>query len=178
MGLLTLAVGFGGRLALLGATVHVLAHGISKATAFLAAGDVVQQFGTRRMGRLRGVMGASPEAWPGLLVSTLVIGGLPPSAVFVAEIAILLGGVQAGWTLPAAVAAALLALAFAALASHVVRLAWGTPRRRIASTRPSAAQAGLLFVPLGLIVLLGVWTPEPLAQAMDAVVAVLGGGRG
>ena len=120
----------------------------------------------------------SPEAGPGLLVSTLLIGGMPPSAVFAAEIAILLGGMQAGWTVPAAIAALLLALAFAALAAHVVRVAWGTPRRRIVKLRPSAAQAGLLFAPIALVALFGVWTPEPLARALDAVVNVLAGRGG
>ena len=178
MGLLTLAVGFGGRLALLGASVHLLAHGLAKAVAFLAAGDLVQQYGTRRLGRLRGAMSMSPEAGPGLLLSTLLIGGLPPSAVFTAEVAIVVGGLQAGWTVPAAAAAGLLALAFAALASHVVRVAWGTPGRRIAKLRPSAAQAGLLFAPVAVVALLGVWTPDPIARALDAVVAVLASGRG
>jgi hydrogenase-4 component F len=178
MGLLTLAIGFGGRLALLGASVQILAHGLSKASAFLAAGDIVQQFGTRRLGRLRGVLNASPEAGPGLLASTLVVGGLPPSAVFVAEIAILIGGIEAGWTAATTVAAILLALAFVALAAHVVRIAWGTPGRRVPLARPSIPQAGLLFAPIAAVALLGVWTPEPVADALDAVVLVLGGGRG
>jgi hydrogenase-4 component F len=175
MGLLTLAVGFGGRLALLGATVHLLAHAVSKAMAFLAAGDVVQQFGTRRLGRIRGVLAASPDSGPGLVLSTLVVGGLPPSAVFAAEVAIVVGGVETGWIFPAAVAAVLLALAFAALASHAVRLAWGTPRRRVAVQRRSAAQAGVMFVPLGALVILGVWTPEPVRQAIDSIILVLRG---
>ena len=178
MGLLTLAVGFGGRLALLGATVHLLAHGLAKATAFLAAGDLVQQYGTRRLGRLRGVLRMSPVAGPGFVFATLQIGGLPPSAVFTAEVAILVGGLQGGWTVPAAAAALLVALAFAALAAHLVRIAWGTPSRRILALRPSAVQAGVLFAPIALVVVLGVWTPEPLARALDAVVVVLGSGRG
>jgi hydrogenase-4 component F len=178
MGLLTLAIGFGGRLALLGAALHVMAHGLATATAFLAAGDIAQQFGTRRLGRLRGVLASSPEAGPGLLLSTLLAGGLPPSAVFAAEIAILVGGIQAGWTVPAAIAATLLALAFAAIAAHLVRVAWGSPRRRIAIAPRSASQAGLLFVPLATVVLFGVWTPDPVAHALDAVVRVLAGAHG
>ena len=96
MGLLTLAIGFGGRLALLGATLHVLAHALSKATAFLAAGEVIQQYGSPRLGRLRGTLAMAPDAGPGLLVAAIVAGGMPPSAVFVAEIAIIFGGVR-GW---------------------------------------------------------------------------------
>jgi hydrogenase-4 component F len=173
MGLLALAVGFGGRLALLGATIHLLAHGLAKSSAFLAAGEVVQQFGTRRLGRLRGVVSASPDGGPGLLMATLVIGGLPPSAVFVAELAIVLGGLQAGWTIAATIAAALLALAFAALAAHVAQVAWGTPRRTLARMPASLSQIGVLFTPLAVVAILGIWTPDPVARALDAVVRVL-----
>ena len=178
MGLLALAVGFGGHLALLGATVHVLAHGVLKTTAFLAAGDLVQQYGSRRLGRLRGTLATAPEAGPALLISALLVGGLPPSAAFAAEISILVGGVVSGWTVAAAVAAVLLAVAFVAVAHHVAGVAWGMPGRRIVTGQPSARLAGLLLAPLAAVAILGLWTPAPLGQALDAVVLVLGGGRG
>ncbi len=178
MGLLTLAVGFGGRLALLGATLHLLAHALSKATAFLAAGDLIQQYGSPRLGRLRGTLTMAPDAGPGLLVAALMIGGLPPSAVFVAEIAILIGGVEAGWLGAAALAALLLALAFAAVAFHVLRIGWGTPGRLVGGLTPSQLRGTLLLGPLAVVAVLGLWTPLPLENALNAVVAVLGGGHG
>lgn len=177
MGLLTLAIGFGGRLALLGATLHVLAHALSKATAFLAAGEVIQQYGSPRLGRLRGTLAMAPDAGPGLLVAAIVAGGMPPSAVFVAEIAIIFGGVEAGWLAPAAFAAVLLGLAFAALSFHAVHVAWGPPGRRVPSVSRSAALGSLLLGPLVVVMVLGLWTPAPLAEVLDAVVAVLGGAR-
>ena len=71
-----------------------------------------------------------------LVVAALVLAGLPPSGIFVAELAILFGGVAAGWGLAAAVAALLLALAVAGLLFHVVRVASG--RRRPRRDRPGA----------------------------------------
>ncbi|MCP6757163.1 hypothetical protein NL533_36595, partial [Klebsiella pneumoniae] len=73
--------------------------------------------------------------------------GLPPSAVFAAEFAILVGGVQAGWILAAIAAATLLAAGFAAIAFHVVRLGWGRPRPRVPVVRPGAGQAVAVLVP-------------------------------
>ena len=194
MGLLALAVGFGGRLALLGATLHLLGHALAKSTAFIAAGDLVQRQGTRRLGRLRdGVRTAPGSSWP-LLAAVLVLGGLPPSATFTAEVAILLGGIEEGW-LPAAIAAAiLLGVAFAAVSFHVLRIAWagagergtGKRKRTKALPAPSAqpgtprhgrARALLLATPLAAVVVMGVWLPGPLGAAIDAVVAVLSGGR-
>jgi hydrogenase-4 component F len=180
LGLATLALGFGGHLALLGFGLHLLSHGLAKSTVFLAAGRLVALGGSRRIGRLGGSLARSPADGRAALVATLVLAGLPPSGVFVAEIAIILGGIQAGWTLAAAVAAAILALAVAGLLFHVVRLATGRPRREGADDRVPASgrYAAVLGVPLAAVVVAGLWTPSPLGSALEQVAMVLGGGRG
>jgi hydrogenase-4 component F len=126
LGLATLALGFGGHLALLGLALHLISHGLAKATVFLAAGRLVADRGSRRIGRLGGSLARSPaDGWT-LLVATLALAGLPPSGIFVAEVATLWGGVQAGWGLAAGAAAAILALAVAGLLFHVVRMSIGS----------------------------------------------------
>jgi hydrogenase-4 component F len=183
LGLAVLALGFGGHLALLGLTLHLVCHGLAKSTAFLAAGQLVAERGSRRIGRLGGSLAGSPADGRALVVAALVLAGLPPSGIFVAELAILFGGVSAGWGPAAALAAMILALAVAGLPFHVVRIAVGPPggkrtEGRAASMRPSMAQALLLAVPLTVVVVAGLWTPSPVAAAFDQVVVVLGGGGG
>jgi formate hydrogenlyase subunit 3/multisubunit Na+/H+ antiporter MnhD subunit len=119
------------------------------------------------------------------LVAALLLAGLPPSGIFVAELAILFGGVEGGWGLAAAVAALVLALAMAGFLFHVVRVAVGPPGSPApgaevggGSARGSVARAILLGVPLAVVVVAGLWTPSPLAVALDQVVLVLGGGGG
>lgn len=178
LGLATLALGFGGRLALLGLTLHLFSHGLAKSTIFLAAGRLVAERNSRRIGRLRGSLARSPADGRALLVAALVLAGLPPSGIFVAEIAILLGGVQVGWGLAAAAAAAVLALAVAGLLFHIMRVSVGPPGSDPEGTSPSRRWAVLLGVPLAVVVVAGLWTPSPLAAAIEQVVVVLGGGRG
>jgi hydrogenase-4 component F len=182
LGLAALALGFGGHLALLGFTLHLASHGLAKSTAFLSAGQLVAERGTRRIGRLGGSLARSPADGRALLVAALVLAGLPPSGIFVAELAILFGGVAMGWGLAAGLAALILALAVAGLLFHVVRIAVGPAGRRVesgpASPRPSVAHAFLLTVPLTVVVVAGLWTPSPLAAAFDQVVRVLVGGGG
>ena len=178
IGLATLALGFGGHLALLGLTLHLVCHGLAKSTVFLAAGRIVAQRGSRRIGRLSGSLAASPADGRALLVGTLALAGLPPSGIFVAEIAILFGGVQSGWGIAAGIAALILALAVAGLLFHVVRMMVapaGPPVDRIAGSRGWTL---LLSAPLAVVVVAGLWTPSPIAAALEQVVAVLGGGRG
>lgn len=178
IGLATVALGFGGRLALLGLGLHLLCHGLTKSTLFLAAGRLVALRGSRRIGRLGGSLAAFPADGRALLVGSLALSGLPPSGLFVAEIAILFGGVQQGWGWAAGLAAALLALAAAGLLFHVSRVAFGHARTR---REPGGAGLGwplLLGVPLGAVAALGVWTPAPLSALLEQVARVLGSGNG
>lgn len=193
LGLATLALGFGGQLALLGFTLHLLAHGLAKSTAFLVAGRLVAERGSRRIGRLAGSLARSPLEGRALVVAALALAGLPPSGIFVAELAILFGGVGRGWGLAAGAAALLLGLAVAGLLFHVVRIATG-PAGRIGKEAPVAtgsdapvaappgrarlATVALYAIPLGLVILGGLWTPSPFREALDQVVLVLGGGHG
>ena len=140
LGLATMALGFGGYLALLGLTLHLASHGLAKATIFLAAGRLVAERGSRRIGRLTGSLARSPLEGRALVAAALILAGLPPSGVFIAELAMLFGGVSRGWWLAAAVAAALLALAVAGLLFHVVRIATG-PAVRGAATGPAIGPA-------------------------------------
>jgi hydrogenase-4 component F len=178
LGLATLALGFGGHLALLGFGLHLLSHGLAKSTVFLAAGRLVALRGSRRIGRLGASLSRSPTDGRALLVAALVLAGLPPSGIFVAEIAILVGGVQAGWGLAAGAAAALLALAVAGLLFHVVRVSVGSAAVGAERTPASGRWAVLLGLPLTAVVLAGLWTPSPLGAALEQVAFVLGGGHG
>ena len=54
LGVCALALGFGGPLALAGLALHLLAHGLTKASLFLSAGGLVASGRSRRIARLSG----------------------------------------------------------------------------------------------------------------------------
>jgi len=177
IGLGALALGFGGPIALGGLALHLLAHGLTKASLFLAGGGLVESGRSRRIARLTGSLGTTPLDGRAFLGGALLLSGLPPSAMFVSEIAILFGGFAAGWGIAAAVAALLLALAVAGFLFHVGRVSFGPARPGV--PRVAAPwRAVNLAVPLVAVVVLGIWTPDPLSEAIARVVSVLGGGGG
>jgi hydrogenase-4 component F len=186
MGLATLALGFGGYLGLLGLALHLASHALTKATVFLAAGQLADARGSRRIGRLGGSLASSPAEGRALLLATLLLAGLPPSGIFVAELAIVFAGVSGGWVVPATIAAIVIALTAAGILFHVLRVTLGPWRSTAASgpepdappARASIANRLLLGVPLAVVVIAGLWTPEPMAVVLDQVVKALGGGRG
>jgi hydrogenase-4 component F len=174
MGLLALGLGFGGPLALLGVVLHVGLHAVAKATLFLSAGELVQQYGSARLSRIRGTLARAPVAGGAVGGGIILLGGLPPSGIFVTEFAIIVGGVVRGYTLAAALAAGLLAVAFVALAFHGTRLLWGRAGPGVAAGATGLATGLRLAVPLLAVAVLGLWTPGPLAAALEAVRAVFG----
>jgi hydrogenase-4 component F len=173
MGLGALALGFGGPIALGGLVLHLLAHGLAKASLFVSGGGLVEAGRSRRIARLSGSLATAPADGRAFLGGALLLSGLPPSALFASEVAIVFGGFSAGWGGAAGVAAVLLALAAAGLLFHVGRVSFGAARRAPAEAHGRSRAIGLAL-PLVVVVVLGVWTPSPVADAIAKVVAVLG----
>ncbi len=60
MGLLALAAAAGGRLAIAGALLHVLGHGLAKSSTFVASGRILAAEGTTTMADIRGLVARRP----------------------------------------------------------------------------------------------------------------------
>jgi hydrogenase-4 component F len=179
MGFGALALGFGGPVALGGLALHLVAHGLTKATLFVAGGGLVEAGRSRRIARLSGSLSGVAVDGGAFLGGSLLLSGLPPSALFVSEIAIVLGGFATGWGSAAGLAAVLLALSAAGFLFHVGRVSFGRRRRTsVLLAGPSPIRALGLTAPLAVVGILGIWTPDAIAHAIDQVAAILGGTGG
>jgi hydrogenase-4 component F len=89
MGLVAFAFGLGSPLALAGAYLHVLSHGVAKSLAFFSAGRIHHHLGTVEIGQARGLLRKSPAAARALLVGILALAGLPPLAPFTSKLMVL-----------------------------------------------------------------------------------------
>jgi hydrogenase-4 component F len=174
MGVLALGIGFGTPLALAGVVLHVAGHGLAKALGFYAALPLLRADPDAAHRAPAGVAGASPPTATAMGVSLVSLGGLPPSPLFVSELLILLGGVEAGETAVVAVAAVALALGFLGLLHALIEGVVGEPRkhrrsRRSRSERPItvltwALSAGLLALTVAGLLLPGSQFAETLAR--------------
>jgi hydrogenase-4 component F len=171
MGILFIALGLG-PLGDYGAMYHLLTHGITKATAFYAAGTAVLATGTREIGAMRGLVRVSRTAGAGLLLAGLAITGAPPFGVFLSELTILRAAVLRNewWVL--GLVLFFLAIAFAGVMLHVNRMVFGEPSHRPVHTGASLKLAlALSAVP---VVVLGVYLPQPLQHLFALAAATLG----
>ncbi|MGW3411408.1 proton-conducting transporter transmembrane domain-containing protein [Streptomyces sp. NPDC000888] len=130
MSLIALAAAVGSPLALSAALLHIAGHGLAKATAFCASGQILQLRGTSKIGRVRGLVAQVPRLGALFGLAIVALLGFPPFSLFASELGIARAGFAAGAGLGWATAAALLLvlIAFAALATRAARMLLGPAR--------------------------------------------------
>lgn len=104
LGLIAIAVGSGNPIALRGALVYIVAHGLFSAALFLVLGYVEEREATRLLTRLGGLGWRNPKLAGALCIAALAALGLPGLAGFAGELLILIGVYQAGYVWPVIVA--------------------------------------------------------------------------
>ncbi|OLD11433.1 MAG: hypothetical protein AUJ06_00435 [Chloroflexi bacterium 13_1_40CM_3_70_6] len=175
MGVVALAVGIGGPLGLFAAAFHMFNHALAKTTLFVAAGALGQSYGTLRLARLRGAIEVAPLPALALLIGTLAITGAPPFAPFASEFGIALAGFAGR---PQAIAGAVVLIAgsvliFGGMLYHVLQVTMQAAPARVRPTSFPFA-AALVGLPLGTLLVMGIWLPPAFRDAFSAAAGVLG----
>jgi hydrogenase-4 component F len=188
MGLLALAAAAGGGLAIAGALLHVLGHGLAKSSTFVASGRILAAEGTTSIAHIRGLLARRPGVAVPFLVGVVALLGLPPFSLFFSEVAIVTGGVQRGLGWVMATAVLLLLVMFAAMSRQVTAMLFGTgpapdgqsPMDTGAGTGPDAGVDRSSYGPrLPLVLALTVtgvagFVAGPFASLLTQAASVLG----
>jgi hydrogenase-4 component F len=164
-GFVTLAIGLGSPLALVGGLFHLVNHSLAKTLAFLVGGSLKSAMGTQRMDHWSGVIEASAPLGMLFVVAGVALAGLPPGALFLSEWMVLLGGFTARKQAAVVAALAMLTIVFAALAFHWTRMALGKPRDGFRDPLPPGSHRPL-WVLAAAVIVLGLWLPHPLRDLL------------
>jgi hydrogenase-4 component F len=170
MGIIAIALGFGGVLGFYGALLHTLTHAIGKAVLFLTSGDIVLRYRTRLVDEVRGVLSVTPLTGAVLLLAALAVAGSPPFGLFLSEFTIVRAGLQRSSVVLVAALLILLAIVFIALVGAVADMALGGSPERPTAGPAYAERSGRLLAAtplvagLALLLVLGVWIPGGLNQ--------------
>ena len=156
LGLITLLLGLGGKLAAVAAVFHVMNHATFKASLFMAAGIIDHETGTRDLRRLSGLRRAMPITAALAFVASAAMAGVPllngflSKEMFFAETVELRGNVWLDWGLPiAATVAGVFAVVYSLRFAGVF---WGPPARDLPLTPHEPAR--WMRVPVEVLVLL------------------------
>lgn len=148
MGIIAVALGFGGVLGLYGALLQVLNHALAKTVLFLSSGDVSLRYRTREAAGVTGLLTAVPLTGAVLLLGTFAVLGAPPFGVFLSELTIVRAGFAHGSPAFPLLLLALLGVAFFAFARTISVMVTGPPPAP-PNPAPEPVLAGHLAVPDG-----------------------------
>ncbi len=101
LGLIVLAIASFNPIALQGAVVYIVAHGLFSAALFLILGYMEEREETRSISKLGGLGANNPKLGGAFTIAALAALGLPGLAGFAGEIVILTGVFKAGYIWPA-----------------------------------------------------------------------------
>jgi NADH-quinone oxidoreductase subunit M len=162
LGLIVIAIASANPLALDGALVYIVAHGLFSAALFLLLGYVEEREGTRGLARLGGLAWMNPRLGGALCIAALAALGLPGLAGFAGELLILIGVYQAGFVWPVIVAVVAIVLASAYMLRLYQDIMNGPEREDLPIRADLTWLEGLAVAPLlAALLLLGVF-PKPL----------------
>src|SRR5712671_1909460 len=174
LGIITLGFGLG-PLGTFAALFHTLNHSVCKSLAFFAVGRLGQQAGSHDMHALSGTLRADRLWGIALLGSVLALIGVAPFSVFMSEYQLLRAAAGSGAWLVLVLFLAASSVVFLSALRHLIDMAFGDPAAHEAPAREGKLSVPIVVVAVGLLLVLGLWMPLSLSQAIGSAAAVLAG---
>ncbi|MCD6526005.1 MAG: hydrogenase [Desulfuromonas sp.] len=172
MGILAIGVGIGG-MATFGAMLHLINNALTKGGLFLAAGNIQRAYNSKNISEIRGAMVTLPISGTLFLAGFLAITGSPPFGPFISEFTILRGIFGSDRMVIGMLVLLFLAIVFIGMGATILTATQGEP----AEEPPQFQDRILLYIsPLCfmlLILLIGVYIPEPIQAALHQAAALL-----
>ncbi|MDF2568509.1 MAG: formate hydrogenlyase subunit 3/multisubunit Na+/H+ antiporter, MnhD subunit [Sporomusa sp.] len=178
MGLITLGLGIGTPLAVYGALLHLINHAVTKSALFYLAGIVIQQYGTKSIMRIRGLMSAAPMTGTLFIVAVLAIAGLPPFSVFFSKFTIVWAAFQSGRPWLGAIVLLLMAAIFAGMIYYTLKIGFGPQPSRVSTGyRPGKPAMSAVSLSVVIMIAAGLYLPPWLDGLINQAVAIVIGGE-
>ena len=169
------ALGFGGKLGMLGAVLHMIFHAVTKPLLFFCAGNVQQHSGSPHFRKVTGLLHTLPWTGALFLLAAFAITGMPPFALFQSELTTLSAGLAAHHPWPAALMVAGLVAIFAGFLIHMSKLILGQPLHQPARGVECPWKMTALLLGVAPTVALGLFLPVPVYELVRRATEAIGG---
>jgi hydrogenase-4 component F len=177
MGILMLGASVGGA-GLFGSLLHMLNNGFTKGVLFLSAANIHRRFGSRSIDHVQGALRVLPASATLFLLGFFAVTGAPPFGPFLSEFTILRAAVGEGRIAVAVAFLALLLLVFIGMGATVLAVVQGEPAPEgHPASRERLSQIAPIIALMALVLLLGLWIPEPLESALWSAARFIEGAR-
>ena len=169
LGLILIAIFSFNPIALAGAAVYIIAHGLFSAGGFLTLGFIEEREETRSLSKLGGLAAGNPRLSGALMISALAALGLPGLAGFAGEVLILTGVYAAGFWWVALIALIPIVIAAGYMLRLFQTIMHGPKRADLPERQDLTWSEGIALAPLVIgLAILGI-NPHAVASfAVDA----------
>lgn len=177
MGVIAVGVGFGARLAVVGALFHVINHAAAKGLAFFGSGSLLRRYDTKEIERVRGAATLLPWSGPMFMLAALALSAFPVSGIFRSEFMVVSGGFESPSYVWVALLVALVNLAFFGVVLHTGKMVLSEPRdagAAIARGETSWWMVGAMGACVLVVLGLGFYLPGGLASLLDHAARTIG----
>ena len=173
IGIICLALGFGGYWGSFGALLHVVNHALSKSLLFILSGNILLKYHSAEIGEVRGLLHAAPWTGALFLAGTLALIGLPPFGPFISEFIIFRAGLESHpWAASAGMI--LLVVVFGGMLASVNQMLYGAPSEGLAPGDALRLWLAPIALNFALLLTLGLTMPLSFKAALKQVLQVLG----
>lgn len=171
MGIVAIGLGIGG-IALWAAVFHVVCHTLVKSSMFFQVGILRHIYDSYSINRIGNYMNINKVGAIGFIVGTLVLLAFPPSPLFISEVMIFSEIVTVGswWLL--ALMLVLMCVVIYSIWSRTLRLGYHSNQDELHLTAVNRRLSYSAAVLLLLAIVLGIWQPAILKDAIDVIVNI------
>lgn len=171
MGIVAIGMGIGG-VALWAAVFHVICHTLVKSSMFFQVGIMRHIYDSYSINRIGNYMNINRVSAIGFIIGTLVLLAFPPSPLFISEVMIFSEIVSVGsWWLLAAMLI-LMCVVIYAIWSRTLRLGYHSNQDKLHLSAVNRRLSYSAAVLLGVAIVLGLWQPNFLREAIDIIVNI------
>jgi hydrogenase-4 component F len=173
MGLITIGFAVGG-IGYFAALLHLIIHSFAKSSVFYQLGQISRIYhtmDTREAGEYYILNKAGAIV---LIIGFFCITALPPTGLFLSEFMILQSLIQTGHYVTISILLILMAFIVYAIGKNIFQLLFGQNN----VTLPEGAEkipfreSAVQLVLLAVVVVLGIWLPQPLCDYLNGIVSV------
>lgn len=176
MGIITFALGIGTPLSVYGALLHIFNHAIAKSALFYLAGVLTQEYQTKQILRIKGLVTAKPALGAVFLVLVLIITGSPPFGVFFSKFIITWAAFAAGFKLAGGVFLILVAAVFAGMLYYCCQMLFGQPSASVQHMSIGKPAMAAMVLSVAIVAVTGLYVPGFFNNALRLAAAIVIGG--
>jgi hydrogenase-4 component F len=172
LGLTCLGLGLG-PLGILAALLHTLAHAAGKSMVFLLSGNLLHCYRSTRIASVHGLLRIMPVTGSFYGLGIMALLGLPPFGMFPSKLLLLQAGIATHHPWLIGLILSLIVIIFTFMSGYLIQMLSGPPPAEVHVPVSEAASAMPLALNLGLLVLLGLYIPEPLLRLLWLAVEIV-----